>query len=188
MGWMRVAYQPPPCLWRCAGPESEVSDGENSLPLSVSLAGLTQWLRHRRQTAASFWLPRFAIWKPVTSLPQTSAAALCGCLLLCLRITHPLGLYLIGFWRVCQSHAVLHVLSLSLSPSSPTVTMSIFPLPSSVLTHLDLWPSLCHLLLTNIPFLLTKTILLLPACVCKRSIPPGPQSANSNNGSGQMTR
>lgn len=54
-------------------------------PSSVCLlAGLTQWLRHRRQTAASLWLPLFAIWKPVTSLPQTSAAALSGCLLGCL--------------------------------------------------------------------------------------------------------
>lgn len=61
-----------------------MSDGENSLPLSVSLARLTQWLRHRRQTAASLLLPLFAIWKPVTSLPQTSAAALSGRLPGCL--------------------------------------------------------------------------------------------------------
>lgn len=144
-----------------------MSDGENNLPLSATLAGLTQWLRHRRQTSASLWLPLFAIWKPVTSLPQTSAAALSGCLLGCLLCLSVCSVCLSACqslsWAVsnwilagmlivhCAAFALCSsflYLSLCLDVNLPSACFSWVP----VLTRLDLWSSVCHPLLIIILF------------------------------------
>lgn len=149
-----------------------MSDGENSLLLSVSLAGLTQWLRHRRQTAASLWLPLFAIWKPVTSLPQTSAAALSGCLLGCLSACQSFS-WAVSNW-VLAGMLIVHCAAFAISSSFLYLDVRLQSAIFSwvhVLTLLDLWPLVCPSFYHH-PFLLTQTVLLLPTCVCKQSIPP----------------
>lgn len=125
-----------------------MSDGENSLPLSVSLAGLTQWLRHRRQTAASLWLPLFAIWKPVTSLPQTGAAALSGCLLglsvclsACQSFSWAVSNWILASMLIARSACLLHLPPLDIQTacflldSCPRSHSLRFTLPSIARLH-----------------------------------------------------
>ena len=91
-------------------------------PSACLLAVLTQWLRHRQQTAASIWLPLSAIWKPVTSLPQPGAAALPGCLLGWLFCP-----------SVCTSTIILDCIELKFGRRSPQSSAGLCPLlPPSI--------------------------------------------------------
>lgn len=133
------------CVVLLARSQTEITSFFSFFLPACLLAVLTQWLRHRQQTAASLRLPLFAIWKPVTSLPQTSAAALPGRLLPCLfspprlHVNDRLRLHLIKIWQALS--IIRSIVSLCFFlPPSPLITKSIVnppawcPHPSSLWT------------------------------------------------------